>query len=176
MELITGFTPGEGGRGGAGPQNTSRNSTGDDGLVKEDLSRFCLQWEWKYLLWHRRFSLLSFPPSIPPSLPPSLQPATHHIPPCFSRICSWTCSPPGKKKRQYYIAIMRCWLPCLTLYCQSRSRSPAAGRKKRLKVVRQEHDFPPEILFVVVQHMWHTQATRRQQEGIDSSKGHRVNT
>lgn len=67
MELITGFTPGDGGRGGAGPQNTSRNSTGDDGLVKEDLYRFCLQWEWKYLLWHRRFSLLSFPPSLPPS-------------------------------------------------------------------------------------------------------------
>lgn len=56
-----------------------------------------------------------------------------------------------EKKWQYYIAIMRCWLPCLTLYCQSRSRSPEAGRKKNLKVVRQEHDFPPEILFVVVQ-------------------------
>lgn len=94
-----------------------------------------------------------FYPFLPPFLPPSLQPAAHHIPPCFSRICSWTCSLLEGKKRQYYIAIMRCWLPCLTLYCQSRSRSPEAGRKKKLKVVRQEHDFPPEILFVVVQHI-----------------------
>lgn len=171
MELITGFTPGEGGRGGAGPQNTSRNSTGDDGLVKEDLYRFCLQWEWKYLLWHRRFSLLSFPPSLPPF---NLLLIVFLL--VFLESVLGLALLLEGKKRQYYIAIMRCWLPCLTLYCQSRSRSPEAGRKKKLKVVRQEHDFPPEILFVVVQHMWHTQATRRQQEGIDSSKGHRVNT
>lgn len=31
---------------------------------------------------------------------------------------------------------------------KSRSR-----QEKKLKVVRQEHDFPPEILFVVVQHI-----------------------
>lgn len=164
MELITGFTPGEGGEGAQVRRTRVERKISIDFVCNGSGSIFC--------------GIVVFPfyPFLPPCLPPSLQPAAHHIPPWFSRICSWTCSPPGKKKWQYYIAIMRCWLPCLTLYCQSRSRSPEAGRKKKLKVVPQEHDFPPEILFVVVQHMWHTQATRRQQEGIDSSKGHRVNT
>lgn len=150
MELITGFTPGEGGRGGAGPQNTSRNSTGDDGLVKEDLYRFCLQWEWKYLLWHRRFSLLSSPPSMPPSLPSTCCSSYSSL--FFSNLFLDLLSSWEKKTEILYcyhamlVAMPDTLLPISVQ--KSRSR-----QEKKLKVVRQEHDFPPEILFVVVQHM-----------------------
>lgn len=164
MELITGFTPGEGGEG------AQVRRTRVEGRSLSILSAMGVEVS---------SVASSFFPSILSSLHASLPPFNLLL---IIFLLVFLASVLGLalllegQKRQYYIAIMRCWLPCLTLYCQSRSRSPEAGRKKKLKVVCQEHDFPPEILFVVVQHMWHTQATRRQQEGIDSSKGHRVNT